>query len=161
MPGQVPIPSPDVLADVLSTLIGREVTAQAAGAGAYVQGTPLLTAVYVSDTGEASALWICDLRVAGALGAALSMAPPGTANEAVAAGRLSVALEENFHEVANVCASAFNQLGTPHVKLASVSASAEGLPPDAKALLARRPRRVDLTVTVSGYGAGWTALVVA
>jgi hypothetical protein len=68
---------------------------------------------------------------------------------------LSEELAENFTEVVNVMASVFNEHPeAPHLKLYTVHAVGEKLPTDVAASLGYVVRRLDLEVTVQGYGAG-------
>jgi hypothetical protein len=79
-------------------------------------------------------------------------AAPG--EEALTSGLLPEDLTENFYEVVNIMASVFNEPGAPHLKLYKVHAVGEKLPTDVASSLGYVIRRLDLEVTVHGYGSG-------
>lgn len=147
--------------DLLTDLMGRSVTAKLAQKPIHAVPGTRTVAVYLRATGAVGAVGISDIAGATYLGAALSLVPPGVAAQAHKKGVLDDALLENYGEIVNVAASLFNVSGGPHVKLSRVYVvPPTSLPPEIASVLPRTTR-LDLDVTVPGYGAGKFSLVVA
>jgi hypothetical protein len=64
------------------------------------------------------------------------------------------------HEVLNVLAGIFNVPGAAHVRLFRVYQPGEPLPADIRDAAAMYGDRLDLEVTVAGYGKGALSLIV-
>ncbi len=77
--------------------------------------------LFVSADGELVATCGCDLATAAALGCALSMIPPGGAEDMVEDGELSAMASSNFYEVMNILSSLFMSDHTPHLKLERIA----------------------------------------
>ncbi|MDP3714529.1 MAG: hypothetical protein Q8R60_18850 [Mycobacteriales bacterium] len=115
---------------------------------------------YVADDGALRAVALCDLSLGACLGAALALVPVPRCEEAIASGDVPPDLGENTREVLNVAASLFNT-GEAHLKLGQTWVAPEPVGDDVVALLRTSLHRVDLTVTVPGYGEGVLALLLS
>ena len=150
----VPVPHPKQLRDLFLGLTGKQV--EVGPAHPVVPGRDAaVVAVFVTDSLGTGAAVACDLPLAAYAGAALGLVSLPRAQEAIDSGVLPEDLTENFAEVVNVMASVFNEdPAAPHLKLYRVHAVGERLPTDIAASLGYVVRRLDLRVTVQGYGAG-------
>jgi hypothetical protein len=153
-PVAVPVPHPKQVRDLFLGLTGKEIDV-APGHPVVVGRDPATVAVFVTDKLATGALVACDLPLAAYAGAALGLVPLPMAEEALASGLLPDDLTENFYEVVNIMASVFNENpAAPHLKLYKVHAVGEKLPTDVASSLGYVVRRLDLEVTVHGYGSG-------
>ena len=150
----VPVPHPKQIRDVFLGVTGKDV--DVGPVHPVVPGRDAaVVAVYVTDKLQTGALVACDLPLAAYAGAALGLVPLPQAEEAIASGLLPEDLAENFHEVVNILASAFNENpAAPHLKLYAVHAAGDKLPTDVASCLGYVVRRLDLKVAVQGYGSG-------
>lgn len=118
-----------------------------------------IVANYVREDGTLGASFAVDLPLAASMAAALTLVPPGIADDSVRAKKLEPLLEENLAEVLNVAGRFFNSATSPRVILKGMTKP----PCDAavKQFWASAPTRATLDVTVAGYKGGKLALVAA
>jgi hypothetical protein len=156
-----PLPAALQVRELWESLLGRDVEVATGGSMVDPVGEGgALVGVYVDRLMRLSALVVLDLPLAARLGAAIALVPAGGADAAIEDGRLSAALSENAGEILNVTAALFNVGDAPHLKLDAVYEPHGRLPGDvAQWVLAYVPR-LDLDVTVAGYGAGRVSLLV-
>ena len=145
---------------MLGDMLGRDITV--APRDAY---TPTLTdrhsvAVYVDDQNQMAAVAALDLPLSVWIGAAIGLVPPGGAEDQVDEGELTAAVRDNLHEVLNILAALFNKPGTPHLRIYSMHAPGEPVPSDVALLVKSIGNRLDLDVTVGGYGSGKLGIVL-
>ena len=146
------LPTPESLRRLLSDLLmGRAVTVKK---GAPIPIPPqgaFAVARYKTPDGTETVLCVCDLALASAAGAALSLIPAAVVKESMRAGKLSETLAENVHEIFNVCSGLFNQPDHPRFALAEVL-----LPPIAPGSISvgKPTRRNDFEIAIDGYGSG-------
>ncbi len=113
---------------------------------------------FVNDNQELVAVCVCDLAFAAFSGCALSMIPPTTAAEMVAAGELSDSARDNFHEVMSLCSRLIMSNTSPHLRLADAPA-AEAL---REAVTALGPAEVaSFSVRIPKYGRGQIAFLIS
>jgi hypothetical protein len=156
----VPVPFPKQVRDVVSGLLGREVTVRAGDPVLPGPDRPAPVAVYVDARTHTGALVAVDLELAAGIGAALGLVPAGVVDECMRAGALRQDIAENFYEVVNVLASVFNEKeGAPHQRLYHLHPVGDRLPGDVAGWLAQLGRRLDLAVSVEGYGDGGLSVV--
>jgi hypothetical protein len=161
MPANYPMPQPDRVSEVLADLMGRSVTVARTRAVELGGDRPAAVADYHADSGTVGVLCVADIRLANALGAALTMVTPEAVEDAVASKAIDESTIENFREVVNVMTSLFNSSDTPHVKFNDVHRLPSTLPePAARLLEAPRGRR-DFDVTVDEYGTGTLSVLLA
>lgn len=86
---------------------------------------PAYTATFVNPEGELVAACLCDSEMVIYSGAALSMMPPGGAQDMVSEKEFTKSVLDNFHEVMNICTRLMMSNDSPHLKLDKVLPSAE------------------------------------
>lgn len=155
------VPDPKAVREVLEGLLGRTVEVEPTAAYGPAGTDAATFAVYVDDRLKVAAVAAADLELSSYLGAAIGLVPPAGAQAAIEDGYLSPMLGENLYEVLNVCASMLNAEGQPHVKLHSVHPAETTPPADVPAHAQALGSRLDLSVSVAGYGTGRLALVLA
>lgn len=154
------LPSNKAVLDLLQGLLGREVTV---GPGAPVTPSasrPAALASYVDPQYGLNAVILIDLPLSAWCAGALALLPKGGCEDSVEEGELTDMQVEVLHEVVNVAASLFNAGGVLHSKLDKLYAPGEALPADLGALTAST-NRVDIDVTVGGYGKGSLSIILA
>jgi hypothetical protein len=158
--GVVGLPASKDVRDMLTGLVGRDVSVSPGAPVTPTADAPVSVAVYVDPHMAINALCVMDLGASAYTGAALALLPPGGAQDAVEEDReLTPMLVEALHEVVNVLASLFNVPGAPHSRLHRLHAPGEDLPGDVEGMLANF-NRLDLAVDVPGYGKGAISLVL-
>lgn len=158
-PARPPVPAPPRIRDLLAALLGRPVEVAVDVPLVPAPDEPHVLTVYLDDRHRLAAVGVLDLALAAYAGAALGLVPAPVARELVDAGQLRGDLAENVAEVANVLGALFNLPGAPHLRLHQVFVPGELPPADVSVLARTVGRRVDLAVTLAGYGAGRLALV--
>ncbi|MBK6697854.1 MAG: hypothetical protein IPG50_37555 [Myxococcales bacterium] len=144
---------------LLGGLLGKPVTAKPATAPLAVAPARAI-ATYQDAEGHLLAVCVCDVACAAYVGAALSLLAPAVAAEAHKKGKIPESIMENFHEVVNVAASLFNVTGGGHVRLEKILVTPCDVPAPVASLVAKPKTRLDLDVTVPGYGTGKMSFVV-
>ncbi len=153
------LPSPKDVRDMIEGLLGRGVTVQPCSP--LETDKPHSVAVYVDDNLNTAAVGVLDLPLSAYTGAAIGLVPPGAAEAAVEDGVLPGSVRANLDEVLNVLSALFNTPGARHLRLYATYAPGEPPPTDISGIVRALGRRLDLTVSVSGYGEGRFALVLA
>ncbi len=160
MAGTVQLPAAKDIKDMLSGLVGKEVSVAPGAPVTPTADKPVSVAVYVDPHMAVNALCVMDLAASAYTGGALALLPPGGCQDAVEEdGELSGVQVEALHEVVNVLSALFNTRGAPHSKLHKLYAAGGDLPGDIEGMLAAF-NRIDLEVDVQGYGKGGLSLVI-
>lgn len=154
------LPTPKQLRDLLTDLLGREVTLSPTAPFAPGPNTPASLAVYVDDQLRISALIACDLELSAYAGAVIGLVPAGGAQAAIEDGKLTDTLEENLYEVLNIAASLFNVAGADHLRLYELHGAGPPLAPQLRIQALTLGRREDLSVDIAGYGSGALSIVL-
>lgn len=152
------LPSPKQVRDLLAGLLGRDT--EVAPGHPVSLNDPACLAVYVDEHLATTALWLVDVPLSAWCAGALALLPKGGLEDAVEEGVLSDVHVEVLHEVVNVAASLFNTPGATHSRLHRLHPAGESVPADLAALSAST-NRLDLGVTVAGYGTGGLSVVLA
>ena len=158
---ETPLPGVMVVRDVLQGTLGREVTV-ATGGPMVDPGTGggALVGVYVDRFLKLSALMLFDFPLAARAGAAIGLTPPVGADIAIEERDLPDSLLENASEIFSIAISFFNTGGARHLSLDRCYAPGEALPNDIAKWIFAHIRRVDLKVTIKGYGDGHLSVLV-
>lgn len=114
-------PTSENASELMAMLYGSEVEASESGP----VDTPAYTATFVNPEGEIVAACLCDSAMVIYSGAALSMMPPGGAQDMVSEKEFTKSVLENFHEVMNICTRLMMSNSSPHLKLDRVMPSAD------------------------------------
>jgi len=144
--------SPTVVAEVIETLLGRDVTVKGGAAG---KPADSLIAVYVTPEKAIAACVGASMEFACYSAAALSLVPREVAEADVRAGRLSDVLDENFREVMNVFGGMLSKAGS-RVVLDRIVPVGEAPAEAVKLLNETVPATFE--VDVGGYGKGRISL---
>lgn len=156
----VHLPQPKQLKDLLTELLGRDVTLSPSTPYAPGLDEPTSIALYVDDRLNIVAVIACDLPFSAHAGAAIGLVPPGGADAAVEDGKLTDTLAENLYEVLNIGASVFNVPDADHVRLHALHPAGPPTDPQLRLRVLTLGRREDLTVDIAGYGAGRLSVVL-
>jgi hypothetical protein len=154
MPGTIALPSADFLRRLLGELLGKEVSVRPGRTEPLDPEAPAVVGVYQTDDGAVVALCRCELTLAAAAGAALTLVPPSVVEEAARTGAMPEVVVDNAREILNVAARMFNNPGTPHVRLREVRVTPGQLPAEAAGILQQPGRRADFDLQVERYGDG-------
>lgn len=154
------LPHPKDVRDMLEELLGRDVELQTGPPVVPSRAVSAAVGVYVDDRLGLRAITVADLPFAAHAGASVGLVPRGGAEASVEDGELAPNLAENFAEVVNIMAALFNLPGQPHVKLDGYHLPGEALPTDVGALTAAYVNRLDLAVSIAGYGSGGLSFVL-
>jgi hypothetical protein len=154
------LPAAKDVRDMLSGLVGKEVTVSPGAPVTPEPNRPVTVAIYTAPDMSVNALCLMDLGASAYTAAALALLPPGGAQDAVEEDKeLSPMLLEALHEVVNVLSALFNTPGAPHSKLNKLVPDGDDVPGDIAGMLAGF-NRLDLAIEVPGYGKGNVSFVL-
>jgi hypothetical protein len=155
---QSPLPSRHAVRSLIEDLIGRAVEIN--------DSDPLsvkptnIVAVYVDDRTSMTAVVVVDLACGARLGGALGLLPAGGVEDAIDEKDLYPLLRDNCYEVLNVLAAVFNVQGAPHVRLYEMYGPGDSLPGDVSSLAYAVGGRMDVVLSIAGYGDGSLSVIV-
>jgi hypothetical protein len=154
------LPAAKDVRDMISGLVGKEVSVSPGAPVTPEPNRPVTIAIYTAPDMSVNALCLMDLGASAYTAAALALLPPGGAQDAVEEDKeLSPMLLEALHEVVNVLSALFNTPGAPHSKLNKLVPDGEDVPGDIAGMLAGF-NRLDLALEVPGYGKGAISFVL-
>jgi len=153
------LPAPKDVRDMLSGLVGRNVTVSPGAPVTPTPDRPVAVAVYVAPDMSVNALCLLDLGAAAYTAGGLALLPPGGCQDSVEERELSALQLEALHEVVTVLSALYNVAGAPHSRLHKLYAPGEELAGDLAGMLAGY-NRIDLDVEIQGYGKGSLSLVI-
>ncbi|MEQ6901944.1 hypothetical protein [Nocardioides sp. YIM 152588] len=156
----VHLPQPKEMRDVLTGLLGREVTLRPGTPFAPGPDTPATVALYVDDSVRIAAVIACDLAFSAYAGGAIGLTPATGTQAAIDDGKLDDTLAENLREVLNIVASVFNAPGADHLRLHDMHPAGPPLEPWVRMHTLTLGRREDLIVDVAGYGEGQLSIIL-
>jgi hypothetical protein len=154
------LPNPKAVRDMLLDLLGRDVDVALGGPWAPTPKDPGTVGVYTDDRSQLRALVFCDLALSAYFGTAIALIPVDAARGCIQEKSLTAAVSENVYEVLNIIAGVFNRPDRPHLRLYGMHAPGEPPTTDVSARLRGFGNRLDLTVKVSGYGAGRMTVMI-
>lgn len=143
---------------VLSMLYGDDIKVAKDEDSLAVENSKLY-GLYVDGEGKPVAVCLCDTSFAAYAGAALSMLPPGGAEDAAESGEISATMKENVYEVMNICSRLLMSDSTPHLKLENMYVDLEELSDDAVEMIKTAPSSTHFGVDIPNYGKGRFSLV--
>jgi hypothetical protein len=155
----VVLPHPKDVRDLFEGLLGREVEVGPGDPVVPSDATFAGVGLYVEDNLSLSGAVAADLALTAYAGAALGLVPVASANDQIRARSLLGPTWENFAELLNIGVSMLNHDGAPHVRLYGTHEPGELPQNDVLELLRGLGRRLDLTLTISGYGSGNLSIV--
>ncbi|MBN1824885.1 MAG: hypothetical protein JW958_01380 [Candidatus Eisenbacteria bacterium] len=152
------LPNAQAVSRIFTDLLGKSVNA-GPGSPFDPSSGPGVIGLYSSGD-EVVAAFASDVTVAAGAGAALSMIPPGAAQDCVKSGALTDNVMENFQEVLNIASQLFESPGHPRIRFRSAQQTKDGLSDEATALLGGAAGRLDLKIEIPGYGSGSISLLI-
>lgn len=153
------LPHPKDVRDMFEGLLGRGVEVEPGQPVTPTVSSWAAVGVYVEDNLTLSAVVVADVPLAAYAGAALGLLPLGGAQDAIGLGTVDGAMWENFAEMLSIGISLLNHDDTPHVRLYETFPPGELPAADVLELARGLGRRLDLSVTIAGYGAGSLSIV--
>ena len=153
------LPEAESVAKLMTSLLGRAVNVKK-GATLLKPGNQAAVSLYACDAGTVRAGCLFNLSLAAQAGAALSLIPKAMVEESIQSGTLTESIVDNFREIGNILSRLFNDSGAPHVFLNGVYLPSEPLPEDVAGKIAHPASRLDLDVTVTGYGVGEMSVLI-
>lgn len=148
-----------MLCKLLTSLLGRNVTAKKAAPYPNTPRDPRIVATYMDDCGRVISICVCDLPFVANAGAALLMLPVSTAQECIAAREWSPDMLENLGEILNICRQCFQGPGR-HVAAQHIYTSVKDMPAAVIYTVSSPRQRVDLELAIAGYGSGRLSIVM-
>ena len=152
------LPTQIAVRDMISMLLGRPAQATE---GAPVNLNPFkkcVVATFVDHRKAVRAVALFDMMMAAGTGAALSLLPASTAVEVAKSGEFDKVMKENMKEVFNVCSTLFPG---PELNLSRIYLTFKTTPKPLKdALRTKGGNRIDLEITLPGYGKGRASFVL-
>jgi hypothetical protein len=115
--------------------------------------------VYVDQRIRTRAVVACDLELSALLGAAIRTVPPGGVEDELADRRLSPVTADALRGLFGGLAELLGPAGEEQVSLHAMYPPGEEPPGDLLTYVCTRGGRLDLAVTVAGYGGGVLAVV--
>jgi len=146
------------VAELLAGILGRQVTVTKAPPMNLKLKAPRVCGVYRDREKPITCLCICDLPLSVYAAGAMLSFPGCTINDSLRAGKVDEALVDTVREILNICAQLFNDYS--HQVFHQLYTESEGLPQDAASVFGRPAARLDLKVSIAGYGAGQMALLI-
>lgn len=145
------------LAKILGELIHAPVTVTP-GPRVVAAVGPTVSMTWIDDADQLRYTGLCELALAGILGAVMGLRPPAVVAEIVRTKKLDPVMHPDSREVFNVLSRAFNDANSVHVRLQAITFPPEPILPAAQKLDAAPGSRLDYLVTVQGYGSGKLSL---
>ena len=143
---------------VLSMLYGDDIKV-AADEDALALEDSKLYGLYVDGEGTPVGVCLCDTHFAAYAGAALSMLPPGGAEDAADTGDISATMKENVYEVMNICSRLLMSDDTPHLKLENMYNDVAELSEEAVEMIKSAEAGSHFDIDIPNYGKGKLSLV--
>ncbi|HTZ44230.1 MAG TPA: hypothetical protein VMB79_10230 [Jatrophihabitans sp.] len=154
------LPPAKNIKDLLEGMLGREVTLEPARRQLDSSDTVgSLITTYRDDDYQLRAILGWSLSAGAQVGASIGLIPAPLAAEMIEESALRLDIVDNLGEVSNVMAALFDLPTNPHVRMVDRYHPAATAPPELSAFLYQHADRLDLDVTVKGYGSGTLALV--
>lgn len=150
--------SPPIIEHLLSGLLGRKVTATKSAPMNLKLKAPRVCGVYRDKETPITCLCVFDLPLSVYAAGAMLSFPGCTINDSLRAGKIDEVLIDTVNEILNICAQLFNDYS--HQVFQRLYTESDRLPDDATSVLATPAGRLDLTVSVTGYGSGQMALLI-
>lgn len=154
-----PTPREVEVRQMLAMLFGNDLTISEAEELPVDAESNNAAALYLADDDTPVTACVCDMNFAAFAGSALTKIPPGGAEDAAKSGELTENMMGNLNEVMNICSRLFMSGNSPHLRLDKMYASIAEMPDNAKTMFDAVSGRLDLKVTIPGYGEGYLAFL--
>ena len=154
-----PTPRDIEVRQMLAMLFGNDLTISETDALPTGADSGNAAAVFISDDDNPVTACVCDMKFAAFAGAALTRIPVGGAEDAAESGELTENMIGNLHEVMNICSRLFMSGNSPHLRLDKLYTKIAEVPENALTMLDSIAGRLDLKVSIPGYGEGQIAFL--
>ena len=153
------LPTPRALVLTLTELLDRDVTLSPAPA--FIPGPfrPATLGVYVDDSLQVAAVAVLDMALSSYTSASLVMLPRKAAWEAVSTHTLPDVLRDQLHVVLTALGELLPSPEGHHIHLYAVHPAGERPPEFVLHKTWVLERRLDVRITVPGYGSGLLSLI--
>lgn len=155
-----PLPSSISVRNLFASLLDKDLGISKGSPVELKPDPPVMVAIYTADDSTISSVFISDIDFAARIAAAMTLVPKNLVDESIQNKSLVDVLDENFREIMNVATTLFYMASTPHVSLSKVQKSTENIPRDVMLLNRRPAARLDLNITIPGYGEGRVSILV-
>ena len=152
------LPTRENMNHLFTMLFGDETACQPAKAPVPLDPGTVI-GIYTDVSGAVRRAVACDLSFASSAGAALSLIPLATVNDAVKSGTLPDNILANLHEVMNISVNLFAESYKERLEFSNL-VRFEGLADDAKASL-QTGTKVNFDVKFAQYPTGRVSLIAA
>lgn len=146
----------DSVGQLFAGIIGKRVTATKAAPMNLKLKAPRIYGVYRDREKPIVCLCVFDLPFSVYAAGAMFNFPGCTINDSLRAGVIDEALVDTVREILNISAQLFNDYGRQVFK--NLYTAPESLPGDAVAVINAPAGRLDLTMSIQGYGSGQAAI---
>ncbi|HLJ51239.1 MAG TPA: hypothetical protein VKU01_34760 [Bryobacteraceae bacterium] len=153
-------PPPETVCKLLTGMLGRHVSVTKSLSWDVRSRTPKLFGIYKESVKGSTGVCVLDLPLAAYSGAALVLFPGPVAEDAIRSGVLEDSLLDGAHEVLSMSMRVFNESTGAHVTLCGVCHQLQELPKEAIAAIASPAARLDMEVSVTGYGRGRMTMIM-
>ena len=150
------LPATALVARTLTGILGKQVTVAKAPPMDLKAKAPRVYGVYHDREKPITCVCVCDLPLSAYAGGAMLTFPACTINDSLRTGNLEEGLLESMQEILNICAQFFNDYGRQVFQ--KLHTTPDGLPPEASTVLSSPAARIDLKITIAGYGSGLMAV---
>lgn len=150
------LPATALVARILTGILGKQVTVAKAPPMDLKARAPRIYGVYQDREKPITCVCVCDLPLSVYAGGAMLTFPACTINDSLRAGKLEEGLLETVPEILNICAQFFNDYGRQVFQ--QLHTTEDGLQPEARTVLSSPAARLDLNITIAGYGSGQMAV---
>ena len=151
------VPTSEQVTDLLQMLYGDVVSASDADLN---DVSDYRIATFVDDSDTVVAAIVCDIECVVYSGAALSMIPPGGAQDMVSDKEATQAVLDNFHEVMNICSKLLMTDTGAHLRLGRIMDAAEVADSVSVQAVYTSATKVGFGIDIADYGAGKMAVLV-
>ena len=153
------LPAPKEVRDLLAGRLGRAVSLASGVPYAPAALEPATYAVFVDEHLDTRAVVACDLPMSVHAGGAIATIPAGGLEAELGRGALTHATGRHLEGLLEGFVPLLDPTGEESVRLHAVYLPGEQPPSDIPAYVRALGRRLDLVVTVAGYGEGRLSLV--
>jgi hypothetical protein len=159
MPNTATLPDKNGLNQMLGALLRRKVSTTPLKP--IVEKELIVAGHYIDGNQKLVGALFADKPLVVMAGSAFSLIPADAAKDALRESQLDEMVQDNFHEVLNICSRLLN-LGTDQrITLSKSEFPPAARSPAAAALLTKPGKRADYDVEIDGYGKGKLTLVLA
>lgn len=157
---EIQLPTVKAVHDLLNDIFGRDVDVVAQAVFEPKLAPDASVGVYRDEAKNLVAVVVADLALSAYLAAGLALTSKNDAEETVRKGMLPGSSAETMHEILNIMSTLFNDTSSRHVRFHALHPPKEPVPPLVSARATTTGRRLDVTVSVPGYGSGQMSLVL-